>query len=135
EGNLDDVGRGALSRSSNRLRCHCRRAPAGCGRGFGSQTFDGRPGAGAQMVRRRHAESVGAQRGPAGIKRLLSRPGISYGCGAGWIFNGDRNTRFDRLAIVALWCYRLTPDVRTYQPVWRDGLELDDGQDWADLPW
>ena len=45
-----------------------------------------------------------------------------------------RNTRIDHFTVERKWRHRASSNVRTGEPPRRDGAQLDDGQDWPDVP-
>ena len=70
-----------------------------------------------------------------GLERIVSRPSFRDRGRTRGFFNRHRDSWLDHFALIALRRRWTAADVRTRQPLWRDGFELDDGQDRADLPW
>src|SRR5437762_10406080 len=85
------------------------------------------------MVWRRDAQPMGAGRRSTRLQRIVSRTSISNFGRPGWLFDRDRDARFDRLAFIALRRNRITADVWSRESLRCYGPELDDGQDRADL--
>ena len=131
QGHPHDVGRGPVSESGLRLRRDDCRAAARRGRGARGQAVDGRAGAGGPLVPRTDADAVEPRERR---QRIVRRPWGGDRRGPRRLFHRHRNARLNHLAVGGQRRHRTPADLRPREPSRRDGAQLDDGQDRADVP-
>ena len=130
QGHPHHLGRHALSEPGLRLRRHRRRAAARCRCGARREAVARRAGAGRQLVPRPDEEPMERPR----LERIVGRPRRGDGRRSGRLRDRHRDARLDHLAGVGEQRRRPAADLRPRQPLRRHGVELDDGQDRADVP-
>ena len=69
-----------------------------------------------------------------GLERIVGRPGIGNRCRARRLLARDRDPRLDHFTVGRERRRRPESDLRTREPARRNGPQLDDGQDRADVP-
>ncbi len=101
------------------------------------EAVDGRARAGRQLVPRTDQESLEPRRSqPAAVRiqRVVSRAGLRDRRRAGGLRHRHGNARIDHLAVGRQRRHGTASNLRTREPLRRDGAFVDDGQGRADVP-